>query len=113
MFGSIKKDLPECTVNLLFYLNMIKQIINYFKESYRLSPIAFYCEFGETILVCGASGILTYTVLDPATKLFIPMFFIGSICGVIATFYRKAAFATILTTWFVIMNLIALITLFG
>jgi len=92
---------------------MIKQITDYFKESHRLSPTAFYCELIETILVCSASGILTYTVLDPATKLFIPMFFIGSICGVIATFYRKAAFATILTAWFVIANFIALLTLFG
>jgi hypothetical protein len=85
----------------------------YFKESYRLSPLAFYCELCETILVCGASAILTYTVLNPATKIFIPMMFIGSILGVIATFKRKAAFAIILTTWFVIMNFIALITLFG
>ena len=92
---------------------MIKHVIKYFKESYRLSPLAFYCELCETILVCGASGILTYTVLNPATKIFIPMFFIGSICGVIATFYRKAAFATILTMWFVIANFIALLTLFG
>ena len=92
---------------------MIKHVIKYFKESYRLSPLAFYCELCESILVCGASGILTYTVLNPATKIFIPMFFIGSICGVIATFYRKAAFATILTMWFVIANFIALLTLFG
>ena len=92
---------------------MIKHVIKYFKESYRLSPLAFYCELCETILVCGASGILTYTVLNPATKIFIPMFFIGSILGVIATFYRKAAFATILTIWFVIANFVALITLFG
>ena len=92
---------------------MIKHVIKYFKESHRLSPIAFYCEFGETILVCGASAILTYTVLDPATRIFVPMFFVGSILGVIATFYRKAAFATILTMWFVIANFIALLTLFG
>jgi|TARA_Y100001949_G_scaffold140011_1_gene121962 hypothetical protein len=92
---------------------MIKETINYFKESYRLSPLAFYCELGETILVCGASAILTYTVLDPATRIFVPMFFVGSILGVIATFYRKAAFATILTMWFVIANFIALLTLFG
>ena len=98
---------------LCIYFTMIKETINYFKESYRLSPLAFYCELGETILVCGASAILTYTVLDPATKLFIPMFFVGSILGVIATFYRKAAFATILTMWFVIANFIALLTLFG
>ena len=93
--------------------SVFSNVKEYFKESHRLSPLAFYCEFGETILVCSASAILTYTVLNPATKLFIPMMFIGSILGVIATFKRKAAFATILTTWFVIMNLIALITLFG
>ena len=92
---------------------MITIIKEYFKESHRLSPLAFYCEFGETILVCSASAILTYTVLNPATKLFIPMMFIGSILGVVATFKRKAAFATILTIWFVIMNFIALITLIG
>ena len=38
----------------------------YFKESHRLSPLAFYCELCETTLVCGASAILTYTVLNPA-----------------------------------------------
>jgi hypothetical protein len=92
---------------------MIKVIYNYFKESYEKSKIAFYCELGETILVCGASAILTYTVLNPATKMFIPMFFFGSILGMISTFYRKAAFATVLTGWFVVANFIALIKLFG
>ena len=93
--------------------SVFSNVKEYFKESHRLSPLAFYCEFGETILVCSASAILTYTVLDPATKIFIPMMFVGSIMGVIATFNRKAAFAIILTSWFVIMNFIALITLFG
>ena len=92
---------------------MIKVIYNYFKESYETSKIAFFCELGETILVCSASAILTYTVLNPATKLFIPMFFFGSILGMISTFYRKAAFATVLPGWFVVANFIALIKLFG
>tara|TARA_Y100000782_G_scaffold106238_1_gene127033 strand:+ start:84 stop:365 length:282 start_codon:yes stop_codon:yes gene_type:complete len=92
---------------------VFSNVKGYFKESRKLSPLAFYCEFGETILVCGASAILTYTVLNPATKIFIPMMFVGSILGVISTFHRKAAFAIILTSWFVIMNFIALITLFG
>ena len=92
---------------------MIKVIYNYFKERNETSKIAFFCELGETILVCSASAILTYTVLNPATKLFIPMFFFGSILGMISTFYRKAAFATVLTGWFVVANFIALIKLFG
>jgi len=91
----------------------MNKLINYFKESYNTSKIAFYCELVEFSLVGGASAILTFTVLDPATKLFIPMFFVGSILGMISTFYRKAAFATLLTGWFVAMNFIALIKLFG
>ena len=93
--------------------SVFSNVKGYFKESHRLSPFAFWCEISETILLVGASAILTFTVLDPATKIFIPMMFIGSILGVIATFKRKAAFAIILTTWFVIMNFIALIKLFG
>lgn len=91
---------------------MITSILNYFKESYRLSPVAFYCEMVETTLLMAASVILTFTVLDPATELFIPMYLIGSILGVISTVIRKAAFAIILCAWFVLMNSLALIQLF-
>ena len=93
--------------------NMIfKIVMNYFKQSYKQSKVAFYCELCEAVLVGGASATLTLTVLDPATKIFIPMYFVGSIMGVISTTIRKAAFATILTSWFTIMNAIALVKLF-
>ncbi len=91
---------------------IINTVINYFKESYKQSKVAFYCELCEAVLVGGASATLTFTVLDPATKVFIPMYFVGSMMGVISTTIRKAAFATILTSWFTIMNGIALVKLF-
>ena len=91
---------------------IINTVINYFKESYKQSKVAFYCELCEAVLVGGASATLTFTVLDPATKVFIPMYFVGSMLGVISTTIRKAAFATILTSWFTIMNGIALVKLF-
>ena len=91
---------------------IVNTVINYFKESYKQSKVAFYCELCEAVLVGGASATLTFTVLDPATKVFIPMYFVGSMLGVISTTIRKAAFATILTSWFTIMNGIALIKLF-
>ena len=89
-----------------------KTVIYYFKESYKQSKVAFYCELCEAVLVGGASATLTLTVLDPATKVFVPMYFVGSMMGVISTTIRKAAFATILTSWFTIMNAIALVKLF-
>jgi len=91
---------------------MFKYVIDFFKESYRLSPFAFYCELIETILLVSASAVLTLTVLDPATKIFIPLYLVGSILGVISTVIRKAGFAIVLCGWFVVMNIIAMIQLF-
>ena len=91
---------------------IVNTVINYFKQSYKQSKVAFYCELCEAVLVGGASATLTFTVLDPATKVFIPMYFVGSMLGLISTTIRKAAFATILTSWFTIMNGIALVKLF-
>jgi hypothetical protein len=92
--------------------NWIKYIVDFCKESYRLSPLAFYCEMAETTILIAASAVLTFTVLDPATEIFIPMYLIGSILGVISTVIRKAAFAIVLCAWFVFMNSIAMIQLF-
>ena len=91
---------------------IVNTVINYFKESYKQSKVAFYCELCEAVLVGGASATLTFTILDPATKVFVPMYFVGSMMGIISTTIRKAAFATILTSWFTIMNAIALVKLF-
>ena len=88
------------------------KVIEYIKESHRLSPLAFYCEMAETTILIAASAILTLTVLDPATEIFIPLYFIGCILGVISTVIRKAAFAIVLCAWFVVMNFIALLQLF-
>jgi len=90
----------------------VNAVLRYFKESYRLSPIAFYCELAETTILIAASAVLTFTVLDPATEIFIPMYLVGSILGVISTVIRKAAFAIVLCAWFVVMNSIAMIQLF-
>ncbi len=91
---------------------MITNVRNFWKESFRLSPTAFYCELLEATLLISASAILTFTILSPATKIFIPMYFIGSILGVVSAIIRKAAFVIVLCSWFIIMNFIALIKLF-
>jgi len=91
---------------------VIIRVQKFFKESHRLSPTAFYCEMIEASLLISASAILTFTVLDPATRLFIPMYFIGSIFGIISAVIRQAAFVIILCSWFTLMNAIALWKLF-
>jgi hypothetical protein len=91
---------------------MYNNVIEFFKDSYKFSPFAFYCELVEAVMLIGASAVLTYTVLDPATKIFIPMYLVGSILGVISTWIRRAGFAIVLTVWFVVMNSIAMVQLF-
>jgi hypothetical protein len=90
-------------------VNKVKQFL---KDSYNFSPVAFYAEMAEAVLLICASAVLTFTVLDPATKIFIPMYLIGSILGVVSAVIRKAAFVIVLCSWFVIMNSVALLQLF-
>ena len=92
-------------------VNSIKYIVDFCKESYRLSPVAFYCEMVETTLLIVASAILTFTVLDPATKIFIPLYLAGSVLAMFST-YRRGSSAIILCTWFTIMNTWAFVQLF-
>ena len=91
---------------------MIKRIREHFRKSYELSPTAYYCELLETVILISASAVLTFTVLDPATRIFIPMYFVGSCLGIVSTIIRVAPMATVLCTWFAIMNLIAMVQLF-
>ena len=87
---------------------MYKVVKNFVKESYNNSKIAFFCEMAEATFLISASAILTYTVLAPATKIFIPLYFVGSILGIISAIIRRAAFVIVLCSWFTIMNAIAL-----
>ena len=91
---------------------MIIQIKKFIKDSYRFSPLAFWCEMVEATFLITASAILTFTILDPATKIFIPMYFLGSALGIISAVIRKAAFVIVLCSWFTVMNAIALVQLF-
>jgi hypothetical protein len=90
----------------------VKSVIKFFKDSYRLSPVAFYCEMVEAVFLITASAILAFTILEPATKIFIPIYLIGSILGVCSAVIRKAAFVIVLCSWFVLMNSFALFQLF-
>ena len=87
-------------------------IWNFWKESYKSSPLAFYCEMIEAVFLIAASAILSFTILDPATTIFVPLYLVGSVLGIVSAVIRQAAFVIILCSWFSAMNLWALIQLF-
>ena len=92
---------------------MYRKIYKFFRNSYKLSPLAFYCEMIEALFLISASAILSFTILDPNGWHFVPLYLIGSMLGVISAIIRKAAFVIVLCSWFTIMNIIALAQLIG
>ena len=92
-------------------MNSTNKIFNYFKESYYKSKLAFYCEIFETLLLVTGSAILSFTILDPATKIFVPLYLIGSVLAMVSTYIRRSS-AILLVTWFAVMNTWAFIQLF-
>ena len=90
----------------------MKKIIHFWQESYTTNPTAFWIEMVSAICVMTGSAILTYTVLAPRPDIFVPFYFVGSTTSLVAAVMRKAAWIVVLTTWFSVMNLIALYQLF-
>ena len=91
----------------------MQSIKQFWINSYKLSPFAFYCEMIEAVFLISASAILSFTILDPNGWHFVPLYLIGSMLGVISAIIRKAAFVIVLCSWFTIMNIIALAQLIG
>ena len=82
---------------------MITKFIDFFKRSYKTDRVAFYVELLETVILITASATLSFTILDPATEIFIPLYLMGSILAMIST-YRRGSSALLLCTWFTVMN---------
>ena len=89
----------------------MNKIINFFKQSYANDRLAFYAEIVETTVLIIASAVLSFTILDPATTIFVPLYLVGSILAVFST-YRRGSSAIVLCTWFTIMNSWAFVQLF-
>ena len=91
----------------------MQNIKQFWINSYKLSPLAFYCEMIEAVFLITASAILSFTILDPDGWHFVPLYLIGSMLGIVSAIIRQAAFVIVLCSWFTAMNLYALVQLIG
>ncbi len=89
-----------------------KQTKDFWIESYKSNKRAFYLEMVSAICVIIGGGLLTWTVLEPLPKLFIPFYWIGSVTGIIGAYYRKSSWIMVLMLTFTIMHTIGLWRLF-
>ena len=93
-------------------MKLLKSVKEFWLESYRTDKKAFYLEMVSAICVITGGGILTWTVLEPLPKMFIPLYWFGSVAGVIGAYYRKSSWIMVLMLTFVIMHTIGLWRLF-
>lgn len=93
-------------------MKLLKSVKEFWLESYRTDKKAFYLEMVSAICVITGGGILTWTVLEPLPKIFIPFYWFGSVAGVIGAYYRKSSWIMVLMLTFVIMHTIGLWRLF-
>ena len=90
----------------------MQSIKQFWINSYKLSPFAFYCEMIEAVFLISASAILSFTILAPNGWYFVPLYLVGSMLGIVSAVIRKAAFVIVLCSWFTGMNIFALVQLF-
>ena len=93
-------------------LLLLTKILDFWRDSYTSNPTAFWVEMVSAIAVIIGSAILTFTVLNPRPDIFVPFYAVGSAMGLWGAVLRQAAWVVVLTTWFSIMNSIALYQLF-
>ena len=83
---------------------MIK-LKEFWLDSYRSDPVAFYCELLSFVFTVGASLTLALTADAPDMKIVYPGFFIGSIAAVYGYYRRKLAWPMMLTGYFAVVNI--------
>ena len=83
-------------------MNKLKE---FWLDSYRSDPVAFYCELLSFVFTVGASLTLALTADAPDMKIVYPGFFIGSIAAVYGYYRRKLAWPMMLTGYFAVVNI--------
>ncbi len=84
---------------------MIRNIKNFWIESFISNPEAFKLEVISFIAAVTASFYLACTADNPNMEYVYPIFFIAAFCSSIAHYRRKVAFPLLLTMYFCIVNI--------
>jgi hypothetical protein len=82
----------------------LQNIKSFWFNSYASDRIAFYFELVSFIFTVGASLTLAVNAYDPDMSVVYPAFFIGSVTQCYASLRRGAAWVTLLTAYFAVIN---------
>lgn len=84
---------------------MISQIKDFWVAGWRSDPVAFVYEMISFVFVVGASMALAINAQDPKLEFIYPAFLIGSVTGMYAYYRRQLIWPTMLTFYFVLVNI--------
>ena len=91
---------------------MLRLLKEFWVNSYKSDPTAFYFEVvSVAFTVCG-SCILTFTSPYPIMTIVFPLYWIGSSTMLFAGIRRRQIWLSTLTAWFTAMNTIGLYKVF-
>ena len=84
----------------------MQRIIDFWKNSYNTDHVSFWFEMVSFVFTVGASMTLALTARDPNMLHIYPLFFVGSSTQCYAAYRRGAAWVTLLTGYFAIINVV-------
>ena len=111
---------PQLTVNQyslstgfesldLHQKEQMKIILNFWRDSFRSNPIAFYLELISFIFVVIATVLLSISAKNPNMALIYPFFLLSSLSAIFAHLRRKLAWPLLASSYFVCVNIVGFI----
>jgi hypothetical protein len=82
----------------------MKQIAEFWLQSYRSDPTAFVFEMISFIFTVSASLYLALNAKSPNMLFVYPGFFVGSITQLYASYRRRSAWIMLITFYFAVIN---------
>lgn len=83
----------------------MEKIKAFWATSYNSDKIAFYFELVSFVFTVGASLTLAFNARDPNMLIVYPGFFVGSVTQCYSSIRRGAAWVTVLTFYFSLVNI--------
>jgi len=88
---------------------MIRTVIDFWKNSYKSDNVAFFFELISFLFIVTASVTLALNADEPNMIMVYPFFIVGNILQFYSAYRRKSAWLLLLTTYFVVINIVGLI----
>ena len=82
----------------------MQRVVDFWKESYRRDPTAFFFEMISFVFTVAASMYLALNAKNPNMLFVYPGFFVGSITQMYASYRRGAAWIMLITFYFAVVN---------